>query len=80
MNKLWKHFLKVQLLRFCIQKMYQNLLVAIIEVCIILMGPVKSIAFKEYLQLSNSCKYRICNYRIFTVIILSKMIINKNNS
>jgi hypothetical protein len=33
--------------------MYQNFLVAIIEACIILLGPMKSIAFKEYLQLSK---------------------------
>jgi hypothetical protein len=31
--------------------MYENFLVAIIA-CIILLGPIKSIAFKEYLQLS----------------------------
>ncbi len=32
--------------------MYQNFLVAIIA-CITLLGPIKSIAFKEYLQLLN---------------------------
>ncbi len=32
--------------------MYENFLVAIIEACVILLGPIKSIAFKEYLQLS----------------------------
>ncbi len=38
--------------------MYQNFLVATIEACIRLLGPIKSIAFKEYLQLS-SCNYEI---------------------
>jgi hypothetical protein len=33
--------------------MCQNFLVAIIEACIILLGLIKSIAFKEYLQLSK---------------------------
>ncbi len=32
--------------------MYENFLVAIIEACIKLLGSIKSIAFKEYLQLS----------------------------
>jgi hypothetical protein len=33
--------------------MYQFFLIATIEACTILLGPMKSIAFKEYLQLWN---------------------------